>query len=151
MAGNFVWSGYLAASSNVLTTELNSLADGSVTALSSEVDNTTNKSMYADLQLDLASLTISSTTAYVDVFIVPTVDGTNYPDWTSGAVANYHQQYYAGSIAVKNVSAAAARANASYIQIPPGKFKWAVRNGTGASLAGSGNTLAARYYDASYT
>lgn len=151
MAGNFPWSGYLAASANVLTTELNSLADAATTALSSEIDNSTNKYTLADFQLDLASVTISSTTAYCTVFIVPTVDGTNYPDWGSSTYANYDAQYAVGTILVKNVSAAAARANLVGIMVPPGKFKVALRNSTGAAHAASGNTLAIRYYEGAYT
>lgn len=151
MAGNFQWSGYLAAVASVLTTELNSLADGQVTQLSPEQDNTTNKSVYADFQLDLASLTIASTTAFCTIYVVPTVDGTNYPDWSSGAVANYHAQYHGGVVLVKNVSAATARANAQGILIPPGKFKIALRNGTGAAFAAASNTLGIRLYDLSYT
>jgi hypothetical protein len=151
MAGNNLWLTYPAAISNKLTTELNSLADGSVTALSSEIDNISNQHMFADFQVDLASLTISSTSAFLTLFIVPTVDGTNYPDWTSGAEGNYHSQYKAEIILVKNVSATTARADCREVSIPPGKFKVALRNGTGASLASSGNTLGMRSYSQSYT
>lgn len=151
MAGNILLKGYSAAAANALTTELNSLADGSVCALSSEIDNGSALDIFADFQLDLASLTISSTSAFVSVHIVPTVDGTNYPDWTAGAVGNYHQQYLAGVILIKNVSGAAARANLSGVALPPGKFKVALRNGVGAALASSGNTLAIRTYAVSYT
>jgi hypothetical protein len=149
--GNLLWETYPAASANKLTTELNSLADGNVCALGSEIDNSTNQHLYGDFQLDLASLTISSTSAYVDLYLVPTVDGTNYPDWSSGAVANYHQAYRAGTFLVKAVSATTARANAQEVRIPPGKFKPAVRNGTGAAFASSGNTVAMRSYSGSYT
>lgn len=151
MAGNILLKGYTAAAASVLTTELNSLADGSVTALSSEQDNGTNLDSLADFVLDLASLTISSTSAFVSVYIVPTVDGTNYPDWTSGAVANYHGQYHVGPILVKNVTAATARAELTRVPLPPGKFKVAVRNGVGAALAAASNTLKIRTYADSYT
>ena len=56
MAGNLLWLGYPAAVSNKLTTELNTLADGNVCALSAEIDNSTNLHRFADFQLDLASL-----------------------------------------------------------------------------------------------
>jgi len=144
--GAQTWLTYPSAISNKLTTELNTLADGSVCALSAEIDNSTNQHPFADFQLDLASLTISSTTAYVDVFAVPTVDATNYPDWSTGAVASYHWAYKIGTILVKNVSSTTARANVQECRIPPGKFKVAVRNGVGASFAGSGNTLGMRTY-----
>lgn len=151
MAGNILLLGYQAAASNVLTTELNSLADGNVCALSSAVDNSSTLLKYADFQLDLASLTISSATAYVSLFIVPTVDGSNYPDFTSGAAANYHGQYYVAPLTFKVVTTTAVRANVSKVPLPPGLFKVSVRNGLGVSMASSGNTLAIRTYADSYT
>lgn len=151
MAGNILQKGYTAAAATILSTELNSLSDGSVTALSSEIDNGTNLDMVGDFVADIASTTISSTSAYCVLYIVPSVDGTNYPDWTSGAKGNYHDQYAVGTIRFKNVSSTTARAVVSRIDIPPGKFKIAVGNATGASLPASGNTLKGRYYAASYT
>jgi hypothetical protein len=157
MAGDILLKGYLASAANWLSTELNSLADGSVCALSSvggssgEFDNGTDLAIFADVQIDLASLTISSTSAFVAVYVIPTVDGTNYPDWSSGAVGNYHQQYLAGIAFVKNVSATTARANLTGVAMPPGKYKVAVRNGLGAAFASSGNTVKFRAYAASYT
>lgn len=151
MPGNILWSAYAAAIANGLTTELNSLADGSVTALGSQIDNTSSLYEFMDVQLDLASLTISSTSAYVTVFVVPSVDGTNYPDFTSGTYANYHGGYAVCNIPVKNVSATTARAMAVMIPIPPAKFKLAIRSGLGVSMAASGNTLGYRLYANSYT
>lgn len=151
MAGNILLKGYTAAISSKLTTELNSLADAATSALGTEIDNTTELDDTIDFQLDLASVTITSTSAYVVVYLVPTVDGTNYPDWGSSTYANYDAQYAVGSIAVKNVSAAAARANLVGIPIGPGKFKIAIRNMTGAALAASGNTVGIRKYASSYT
>lgn len=150
MAGNILLKGYTAALANVLTTELNSLADGTVTALGSQVDNTTNLDMVVDFQLDLASLTISSANAYVNVYIVPTIDGTNYPDSVT-TYANFMAGYLVGSIPVKAVSATTARATLTGILIGPGKFKVAVRSMLGVSMAASGNTLGIRAYANSYT
>ncbi len=151
MAGDILLKGYRAASANVLTTELNSLADGNTSALSAERDNGTNLDRYADFQLDLASVTISSAAAYVTVYVVPTVDGTNYPDWSSSTYANHDTQYAVGIMFVKGVTAATARSTLTGVALPPGKYKVALRNSCGASLAASGNTLAIRTYADSYT
>ncbi len=151
MPGNILLKGYTAAISSRLTTELNSLADGSVCALSGGIDNTSNLDAFADFQLDLASLTITSTTAFVTLYLVPTVDGTNYPDFATGAVGNYHGQYAVGSFLVRNVSATTARAMLTGVPIPPGNFKVGVRNGVGAAFAASGSTLGSRTYANSYT
>jgi len=148
--GNILLKGYTAAIANVLTTELNTLTDGNVTALGPEQTNTA-LDMVADFQLDLASLTITAATAFCYLYIVPSIDGTNYPDFSSGATANYHAAYMVATFLLKNVTTTTARANVSAVPLPPGKFKVALRNGTGASLAGSGNTVGIRAYAASYT
>lgn len=151
MAGNILQQSYVAAAATALSTELNSLADGSVSALSAEIDNTTNLSMVLDAQLDLASLTISSSAAYCTLYVVPTVDGTSYPDWTSGAKAGYHDQYAVATIRLKAVSATTARANVARVDIPPGKFKLAIGSALGVGMASASNTLKYRTYAASYT
>lgn len=151
MAGNLQWSAYRAAIANQLTTELNSLADGTVCALSSQYDNTSNLDMFADFELDLASLTITSANAFVTIFIVPSIDGTNYPDWSTGTYAAYHSQYARGNGIVKAVSATTARVNIEEVRIGPNKFKVAVRNGLGVAFASSGNTLGMRTYAGAYS
>jgi hypothetical protein len=151
MAGNILLKGYTAAIATCLTTEMNSLADGSVTALSAEITNATNLDIQADFQLHLASVTISSTSAFVAIYLVPTPDGTTYPTWDSGAAPNYSSQYYIGNILVKNVSAAVYEGSAVGFALPPGKFKIALKNSCGAALAASGNTLSIRTYAQSYT
>jgi hypothetical protein len=151
MAGNILLKGYTAAIATCLTTEMNSLADGSVTALSAEITNATNLDLQCDFQLALASVTISSTSAFVTLYLVATPDGTTYPNWDSGAAPNYSNQYYIGNILVKNVSAAAYAGSATGFVLPPGKFKIALKNSCGAALASSGNTLSIRTYAQSYT
>lgn len=151
MAGNILLKGYTASAADALTTELNSLADGNCTALGSEIANGTNLDIFIDFEINLASVTISSTSAYLTVYLVPSLNGTDYPDWGSSAYANYNAQYAVGNIAVKNVSSAAARAQLTGIPLPPGDWKPAVRNMTGATLAASGNTLKYRTYAGSYT
>lgn len=154
MAGNILLKGYTAAIATCLTTELNSLADTQNSALSSQIDNGSNLDIYVDFQLHLASLTISSTAAYVTIFIVSTPDGTTYPNWDSGAAFNYQAQYYAATILCKNASSSVfegATNPPQSILLPPGKFKIALRNNVGAALASSGNTLSIRTYANSYT
>jgi hypothetical protein len=150
MAGDIRWSGYDAAVADRLTTELNSLADAAVSALGTERDNTTDLATYSDLELNLASVTITSVVAAIDVYLVPTVDGTNYPD-TVTTYANFMAGYYVGQFLVKAVSAAVFRGTLRAIPIPPGKYKWALRNRCGAALAASGNTLKERSYSEAYT
>lgn len=137
---------YLAAAATVISTAANSLANGSLID-SSEIDNTSGgtngNAMEIDLDLSLASLNISSATAYVAVYLVPTVDGTNYPHYTTGATPKMPSHYFVGNM-LFNVLNGAQRQVLTDIQIPPGKFKFAIINNTGVAFAASGNTLAWR-------
>lgn len=145
---NILWSGYHAAESSRLTTELNSLANGSMTALSAEVDNSTNKYLYADVEVALASINPTGAPT-VDLYLVPTVDGTNYPEFDTGASPTaIVLNYLVATLNIKTGSAA-HRAIARMIPIPPGKYKWALRNATGVSLAASGSTVKERNYSES--
>ena len=152
MAGNILNKGYTATLASKLTTELNSLADGSVTALGTEVDNTTDLDDVMDGELNLASYTMNSTAAYCTLYLIPSLDGTNYPDWNSGAKGNYHDQYAVATLRVYPSGAAGTkRAEVTAVPIPPCKFKLAIGNFTTVNLAGSGNTFGIRKYAKSYT
>jgi len=151
VAGNLLLKGYTAAIATCLTTELNSLADTNTTALSAQISNGTNLDLLVDFQLHLASVTISSVQAFGTIFLIPTPDGTTYPNWDAGTYANYLAQYYVGNILIKPVSAAVFEGASTQIMLPPGNFKVAYRNMTGAAHAASGNTLSLRTYANSYT
>ena len=147
-------SGYLAAAQTVAwtgaTQKIDSLADNEWTDLSDEIDNSSNKYAFADLDLVLGSAAFTGSDAGIEVYIVPTVDGTNYPNFDT-TFANYMLQYYVGQILVKAVSAAAFRGALRGVVIPPGKYKWALRNVAGAAAPSSGNTLGERNYSNAYT
>lgn len=150
MAGDILWSGYKAAEASRLTTELNSLANGSVTALSAEIDNGTNKYLYADVEVFLNTATPTGTPV-VDLYLVPTVDGTNYPEFDTGASPSaINLNYLVATLYVK-ASNATHRAVARQIPVPPGKYKWALRNGTGVALNASSNTVKERNYNEAYS
>ena len=152
MAGNITLSGYPGAAVTVLSTELNSLTSNNVSALSSEQDNSTNKYLYTDIEVYLDTINISSTTAEIRIYLVPTVDGTNYPEFDTGTTSPgaHNNNYYVGSVKAK-ASNAAHRGVLRQVPLPPGKYKWAIRNVTGVSLAASSSTVKTRDYTESYT
>jgi hypothetical protein len=80
-------SGYKAAAQTALSTELNSLANDTWSALSSEFDNSTNGYMFMDIEVDLASITPTGADAAIEIYVVPSVDDTQFPSTTGDAVS----------------------------------------------------------------
>src|SRR4051812_10678267 len=131
------------AIATALTTELNSLANSALSSASSAIDNETDKYLYMELELVLASLTPTGT-PYCNVYLVKQIDGSNYEDNTTSAT---HQIV---AVFPLSTAGAAKRIIVSNILIPPCPFKLIVQNNCGPSLASSGNTLKyRRYYEQS--
>lgn len=139
-------AGYLAVEAAVVfsgTQQLNSLTDNEFTDLSDEIDNSTNLYHAVDLRLVLASAAfITPADCYLEIFLIPTVDGTNYPTWTGNTTSDqaHNMPFYVGYIPLTGTTAAQAGVLED-VELPPGKYKWACRNRGNVSLAGSGNTL----------
>jgi hypothetical protein len=131
------WS-TLPASSNALTTELNSLANGSNKIMTSSIDNTTTGHLFAAVEMSVATQgSARSAGAYIALYIVKSVDGTNF-EMGSDSVTP-------GANALVGVfpfdAATTARRVAIIVQLPPTKYYYLVQNQTGQALAASGNTL----------
>jgi hypothetical protein len=150
-------SGYLASAVTVVfsgTQQIDSLTSSEWTDLSDEIDNSTNKYAYADLDLTLGSAAFTGSSAGIEIYIVPTVDGTNYPDWTGNTTtdAPEHAHYFAAFLPLKATTSAKRVVSSSQgaIELPQGKYKFGIRNRGGVTLAASGNTLTFRpkSYDA---
>lgn len=148
MATTLKLSGYLASAVAVVfsgTQQINSLTDNEWTDLSDEIDNTTNLYAFADLDLVLGSAAFTGADSGIEVYIVPTVDGTNYPDWTGNSTSDAPEQghYFAAFLPLKAATAAKRVVSSSgdAIELPQGKFKFGIRNRANVTLAASGNTL----------
>lgn len=130
----------------VFTTELNSLADGS-RVLSSAIDNDAGLDLYADFEL-VVQYTSSAPAAGViaaELFLLPTVDGTNYPE--GGTSLDPQQALKVGTFESRNGSTSATeRLVVSGVSLPPRDFKILLKNISGKTLASSGNTLKIRPY-----
>lgn len=132
-------SGYLAAEAAIVfagTQQLDSLADNEWTDLSNEIDNSTNKYAYVDLRIDLSSITPTGTDAGLEIYLVPTVDGTTYPTWTGNSTSDAQENnpFYVGFVPLK----AAAQAQDGVllnVALPNGKYKWGARNRANVALA----------------
>lgn len=127
--------GYTAAIANALTTELNAIAIGGITGASAAIDNTTALDLFYDFTLSLAAQgTARVAGAYVAVYIVQAVDGTNY----DAVLESTAEQVAFFSL---DATVTARQLTRRDIPVPPGLFKFFAKNGTGQILAATGNTL----------
>jgi len=146
MATNFLW-GNVGSVIHLLTTELNTLADGSGTAYGPEV-GAANDPQLGMLYLHIASSSLAFTaTSRVDVFLVPsttTASGATYPTYTSGSSYKLAEgNYLVGSIAINPATQSSNVVDEVLpdVRIPAGFFKAILVNHAGVTLPGSGNTL----------
>lgn len=123
----------------VMSTELNSVSNNTLTASASSFDNTTNLNLYADIEINLASLSPSAG-AYISLFIAESVDGTNFP---SQSLADFQLTATQNLITlpIGTTAATAQRICCRQVVIPPAKFFIYFMNQTGVALGASGNTV----------
>lgn len=138
-------SGYSAAEAAITWSSgqtLVSLTDNEFTDLSDEIDNETNKYPYADLRMVLASAAFTGTDSGIEVYLIPTVNGTNYPTWTGNGTSDEQENFpfFVGFIPTTGTTAAQAGVLRS-VDLPNGKYKWGFRNRGNVTLSGSGNTI----------
>lgn len=127
---------------------LNSLANNAVNVGTVLPDNTTNRYFYAEFELELGSVDLSSqTNPAVELYLVPSYDGTNYADTGTDASTSIYPpaQYLVAVLGVAETSAA-HRAVSPHIMLDPLTYTPVVINKTGAALASSANSLKSKYY-----
>lgn len=138
MANAIKWESLYAARGDVLTTELNALANGSRTAAGSAVDNGANLDQYAAVQLDVDFVSAPSSGAYVDVFMVRALDGTNYEDGSASVDPGTHT--LVAVIPVRADTAAQKLMSRQFV-LPPCPVKFILGNRTGQAFPATGSTL----------
>ena len=131
----------------LLTTELNSLANGSV-AISSgamtpgSTTNLTSGVMYGDLWFTLGSSSSALVSgSFVAVYFLPAINGSNYPKQSSTNFAK--PNYLVGYIYLypATLSSEVIREGILNVPIPNVPFKVILENHFGVALPSSGNTL----------
>lgn len=133
--------------STLLNTEMNSLADGAVSAAGNSYNNNDSAARYqwGDFELAVAmSTTTSSPAPFVEIYIIYSIDGTNYADG-GGSVAP-PQTSRVGIFSLRN-TASDQVITLSRIPLSPFKFKVMVKNVTGQSLKSSGNVVRGALYN----
>ncbi len=138
-------TGYLASAQTVVWTSgqsLDSLTDNEFTDLSDEINNSTDLYAFADFELVLGSAAFTGTDSGIELYLIPCVDGTNYPTWTGNGTSDKQENapFYVGPFALTGTTAA-QRAALRDVDLPNGKYKLACRNRGNVTLAASGNSL----------
>ena len=146
--GAVTWTAYGTAD-DIGGTAFNSLADRSG-AITSEVDNSGDLKQWGDLEVTQGgSVTSSGLDARIDVYLIPTYDGTNYPvPGSSGST--FTGSYFIGTISsVDTVGTVAVTSFTNgvlrSILLPPTKFKIGLVNELGASFNSSVTVKLRRY------
>lgn len=151
MPTNFLWAGagaYSAGPTNLLTTELNSLAITNLNTLSTlgAAFQNTGGWIYADVEFIGASAAFG-VGAFMELWLLRSLDGgTNYEDGSATSAPGRAADII---IPVRNVTAA-MRSGASGLILPPGFFKPIARNQTGVALAASANSIRYSLYTQQY-
>ncbi len=138
-----LWQGFEEAASNILTTELNSLADGG-NKLSAAFDNSADLFVFEDVEVLVKSVTTPAADAHAKLYILPSVDGTNYADGTDSIDPADSNEVY-----TVLVRAAAADQYHTFrgIILPPGLYKYLFMSEIGVTMAATLNTLKRRPYN----
>lgn len=140
MATTRKWVAPIAAAT-ALTTELNALANAAYSAASAVIDNTANLYQYMWSEVYLASLT-PTTGGNVSIFMVSSLDGTNYSDGGGAVAAPGCTFLYTFDLSTS--TGVKRRVSNFPIQVPPLKFSLILLNSSGVALPASGNTLSYR-------
>lgn len=145
---NLTRSGYLASATAIAWTSgqtLDSLTDNEYTDASDAVDNSTNKYMFADVEIVLASAAFTGADSGIEVYLIPSVDGTNYPTWTGNGTSDEQENngFFVGFVSTTGATAG-QRMVLRDVELPNGLYKWAFRNRGNVTLAGSGNSASWR-------
>lgn len=132
------------------STELNSLANGNAVIAATQIDNSANLDVFADVSISLGSVTTGSGTPFIGLYLYPlNQDGSTYGDGNFGSAAAGPppSAYYAGAIPCQVSATGVIVGMVRGIILPPGKFKFLLFNQAGVALASSANTVNWRTYD----
>jgi hypothetical protein len=129
-----------AAIQTPIGTGLNSLANNARVVSGTM---TVTREQYADAELLVTFPVTPSTNGYVSLYVMPTLDGTNFADGdaTLGPAANMQVGTFA-----PQASTSAQRLVIRQIVLPAVNYRWLLWNRAGQAFAASGNTLRTRTY-----
>lgn len=133
-----------AAITTLMTTELNSLANNAKALGTTVYANGTNQYLFGYFELVVDYGTSPTAGSLIELYIIPTVDGTNYVDGDASNDPAYN--LFAGGFAVRATTnpmrlAVGGPGGSGLVALPPTSFKALLWNKTGQAFAASANTL----------
>ena len=120
-------------------TDLNALGSAAVKA-SAALDNSGNKDKYGDLFVHLDALSPGAG-AHLDIYLLPSHDGTNYPSATAAVVRN-QTTLFVGSIPLDTTAATAQDVVLKGIILPVSHYKIVLDNQSGVAIPSNNNSYA---------
>lgn len=124
---------------SVLTTGLDNLAATTGKVLSAALNNSTELALWADLELAVTFGTAPTANTVIELYLLPSIDGgTTYPDGSSSV--DPQAALYVGGFVVRAVTTAQVLVVRGIV-LPPGFYKYLVKNTTNRAFPASGSTL----------
>jgi hypothetical protein len=138
MANAVKWEAAFLSRGDVLTTELNALANAARTAAGAVIDNATNLDQYGKLELTVDFVSAPSAGAVVNVYMVTAPNGTNYEDGSGTVDPGAHTLV---AVIPIRVDTAAQRLTSRLFTMQPALSKFILENLTGQAFPASGSIL----------
>lgn len=132
------WEAGWVSRSNVLSTELNALANAARTAAGTEVDNATNLDQYGKVEINVDFVSAPSAGAYFDLHMLTAPDGTDYEDGSGSVDPGSHT--LVARIPVR-ADTAAQRLMSRVFPLEPAKTKFILLNQSGQAFPATGSTV----------
>lgn len=134
---------YQTAITALTASNLASLANGA-RVISAAIDNGTNLALYCDVEVDLDYATAPAAGAQIELYFVPSVDGTNYLDGST--TVDPPASCLVGIVDLQAVNTVQRR-GLRYVAMPPGLFKVLLKNTGGQALDATGSAVTLRPYN----
>lgn len=139
MPNAILWQAPTVDQGDLLSTELNNLANAARTNQGTELNNATNLDTIAWAEVSVTFGAAPSAGGYLVLYLIPALDGTNYAQGSSTLPPGGH-----AAVATIPVQATtnAQRIASQAFRLPPSKVKFILENQSGQAFPASGSVVA---------
>ena len=138
MANKSLWAAAPTSRGNVLSTQMNALADNAFTAQGAEVNNSANLDTYGMFEFNVDPTAAFSAGAFVVIYMITAPDGTNYGE--GSASVDPGADTWLLNIPLRATADAIIKMTKVF-PLPPVKFKFILENQAGLVFPSAGTTL----------